>query len=757
MPDPVLPPPIRRALLAQEVCGLRVLDAVTFPEGGGTGFRVFLRHGSDGRAFDVPGNAEAGLREVREVSGGVMLAGVAPTGTIDLPTRAGRFRPAASVAETDLFAGLDAAVAVRMEEPAEIVAEWLAWHAATHGLRGAVILNRAPDNRAPDNRAPDDAGFAAALQAARRDPCTLVVLDAGTPLGKPDTGPEAHPFLAPDAPGKDRMEPPAPDPWRAPLGEPLVWELVKWRYLARAAAVMNLDISDILDISAADVFAATRAAPDGIVALDGLRAYPWRVRPDAAAHFGDHICRPFDRADAMRRWCVAPEAAGLGNTWRMLRVSNARPIESRRFWRCMGLRVPGRAAAELAPKTSLVEEPALLALAEALGHKPVRQPASERRAVPAAAEGRTAIVTTMKNEGPFILEWLAFHRAIGVDDFLVYTNDCTDGTDTLLDLLAARGLVVHRDNPFRGTGLPPQHAALQAAEAEAVIRAAGWIICMDVDEFIDIRLGQGRLSDLYAAAGDANMISLTWRLFGNADVAAYEDRPILEQFTLCAEELCRKPHQAWGFKTLFRNIGIYKKLGVHRPKGLKPDLWDQIHWLNGSGRAMPKTMLRNGWRSTLATYGYDWVSLNHYALRSAESFLVKRDRGRVNHVDRDQGLNYWFRMNHNAVENRTIQRRLPAMRAELARLMADPAIAAAHEACVAAHRAKIAELRARPDQAAFYADLTGARLRTLSRRLRHFGSAVFHAGPDAIPDEIALAPSLPDDFFFTLRPDEAAE
>ena len=81
MPDPVLPPPIRRALLAQEVCGLRVLDAVTFPEGGGTGFRVFLRHGSDGRAFDVPGNAEAGLREVREVSGGVMLAGVAPTGT----------------------------------------------------------------------------------------------------------------------------------------------------------------------------------------------------------------------------------------------------------------------------------------------------------------------------------------------------------------------------------------------------------------------------------------------------------------------------------------------------------------------------------------------------------------------------------------------------------------------------------------------------------------------------------------------------
>lgn len=43
-------------------------------------------------------------------------------------------------------------------------------------------------------------------------------------------------------------------------------------------------------------------------------------------------------------------------------------------------------------------------------------------------------------------------------------------------------------------------------------------------------------------------------------------------------------------------------------------------------------MFRNGWRSTIETYGYDLVQLNHYAVRSAESFLVKRDRGRVNHV-----------------------------------------------------------------------------------------------------------------------------
>ncbi len=35
----------------------------------------------------------------------------------------------------------------------------------------------------------------------------------------------------------------------------------------------------------------------------------------------------------------------------------------------------------------------------------------------------------MKNEGPYIVEWIAYHRAIGVDNFLIYTNGCEDGTD----------------------------------------------------------------------------------------------------------------------------------------------------------------------------------------------------------------------------------------------------------------------------------------------------------------------------------------
>ena len=282
-----------------------------------------------------------------------------------------------------------------------------------------------------------------------------------------------------------------------------------------------------------------------------------------------------------------------------------------------------------------------------------------------------------------------------------------------------------------------------------------WGICMDVDEFINIKIGDGTLKALYDAMGDANMISLTWRLFGNNDVRGFVDRFVLDQFTACAPEVIRKPHQAWGFKTLFRNINIYKKLGVHRPKGLIPDLWDQVKWLNGSGKALPRQMFRNGWRSTLETYGYDWVSLNHYAVRSAESFLVKRDRGRVNHVDRDQGINYWFRMNHNAQKDTSIQRMRPALQAEYDMLMADPEIRAAHEHSVKCHRDKITELLKTENYKKFYAELTSVRMERLCKLQHHFGSAVFMAGPAVIPEDLHerdLAPG----FFFTTETTDAA-
>ena len=71
---------------------------------------------------------------------------------------------------------------------------------------------------------------------------------------------------------------------------------------------------------------------------------------------------------------------------------------------------------------------------------------------------RFLAVTSMRNEGAFLLEWLAHHRAVGFTDVLVFSNDCDDGTDAMLDRLAQLGWLTHvpiRGPTPRGLSGPP--------------------------------------------------------------------------------------------------------------------------------------------------------------------------------------------------------------------------------------------------------------------------------------------------------------
>ena len=97
---------------------------------------------------------------------------------------------------------------------------------------------------------------------------------------------------------------------------------------------------------------------------------------------------------------------------------------------------------------------------------------------------KLTIVTTMRNEGAHLLEWVAHHRAAGVTGFLVYLNDCDDGSEALLDALPDVAVVTQETGDK-----PPQWTALKAAWDHELVRQADWVVCMDCDEFIN--LGNG--------------------------------------------------------------------------------------------------------------------------------------------------------------------------------------------------------------------------------------------------------------------------
>ena len=309
-------------------------------------------------------------------------------------------------------------------------------------------------------------------------------------------------------------------------------------------------------------------------------------------------------------------------------------------------------------------------------------------------------ILTVRNEGGFLLEWLAHHRACGFTDFLVFSNDCDDGTDAMLDRLAAMGWLTHvRNDGPHDEG--PQWAALKAADRHPLMQTADWVLFFDIDEFVNIHVGNRTVPALLAALPDADAITLTWRLFGNAGVVHYTDAPVTEIFTRAAPAVLHWPWRAALFKTLFRNDGAYAKLGVHRPRS--PDKARNPRWFDGAGRPLGPAFQTQRIFSDFAQDNYALVQLNHYALGAMESYVVKCDRGRANRDASVFDMGYWIERNFCNDQDRSISA-LPALDLRNG-LLADGVLAALHADAVAWRKNRFAALMAQEPWRALFGRL----------------------------------------------------
>lgn len=321
---------------------------------------------------------------------------------------------------------------------------------------------------------------------------------------------------------------------------------------------------------------------------------------------------------------------------------------------------------------------------------------------------RITAVTCVKNEGPFLIEWIAFNRVIGVTDFLFYSNDCTDATDRLLDALEARGIVTHLPNPAEGRNY--QMEALKHAKSQPVVREADWVWIADVDEFLNIHVGEGTIPELIEACGNPHAISVTFQFFANCGIDEFVDAPVIGQFTRSHNPDIWCDQTAIEVKTLIRNDFPVQYYGAHRPF-MKDKLRRQHRpkWTDGSGRDVPwkfrTAANKRRIRKFPAGGARNFATLNHYALRSLDSYLVKNDRGDVNRENRAFDDTYWRERNDDAWDDPSIRRYLPRLEAEMARLLADAETRELHDEAVRQHRAALERLMGQDDTRALRGQL----------------------------------------------------
>lgn len=307
--------------------------------------------------------------------------------------------------------------------------------------------------------------------------------------------------------------------------------------------------------------------------------------------------------------------------------------------------------------------------------------------------GKSVLLSSFRNEAPFVLEFVAHHRMLGFDEIVIASNDCTDGTDLILQALDRAGVIRHL--PCQpGPRDAPQPFAWAQARARLPLDQAEWLMILDADEFLNIHHGAGRLADLLALQPEGTDLCLVqWACFGASGQLEWRPGFSMDLYPL---RLASHHPDNGMVKALRRRPAQWGDLGNHHPHDPKEDRVYLVTEAAGlRQRQVPAAALTARALNFITPTAdcHQIAQINHYATRSADCFDLRRKRGNATlplgaaNTRHQEG--YFNRLSRGRQADRTIDRYRAEFEAAYNDLAADPATWAAHEAGLAAYRKAI--------------------------------------------------------------------
>ncbi|CAM3049673.1 polysaccharide pyruvyl transferase family protein [Paracoccus nototheniae] len=309
----------------------------------------------------------------------------------------------------------------------------------------------------------------------------------------------------------------------------------------------------------------------------------------------------------------------------------------------------------------------------------------------------STVVTSMKDEAPYIIEWVAYHRALGFDRVVVLANDCTDGTHEMLLRLHEIGAISYYENEVP-VGAKPHSRALKIANTTPEVKTADFVMVLDADEFLVVKQAPHTLDVLLDVMDErsADMMVIPWRMFGSSHNMEFEDRPVIERFT---QSMDASTLPKVGVKSLFRQADKLR-LAIHFPKNVMKGgepvgtPVEQV-WIDAGGQTLTREVLTwNGGRQTIHR---DLAEVAHFMIKSLDEYLLKIFRGDGLMNSSRHGIDYWRGADHNQVSDLVVADNVLGFEQERDRLFADPVLAELHRTSVAARFERLRTILANPD------------------------------------------------------------
>lgn len=212
-----------------------------------------------------------------------------------------------------------------------------------------------------------------------------------------------------------------------------------------------------------------------------------------------------------------------------------------------------------------------------------------------------AIGAIMKNEGPYLKEWLDFHILIGIKKFYLYDNESTDNTTKILKPYIAQGIVEYHFIPGKGMQYPAYTEIVQQHANDC-----RWIAFIDLDEFIFPVHHKNIINYLHTLPKNFALLVVSWVLYGSSNHEKKQKGLIIENY-----KYHRKNPS--GVKSIVNpRLIVDVRVHIHHVAGFIID---------GNGKKLGKIDQDNNPPPT------DKIRINHYVTKSKQEFEQRIKRG----------------------------------------------------------------------------------------------------------------------------------
>lgn len=255
------------------------------------------------------------------------------------------------------------------------------------------------------------------------------------------------------------------------------------------------------------------------------------------------------------------------------------------------------------------------------------------------------VVAAVRNEAPYLLEWIAHYRLLGFDQITIYDNQSNDASSRILGPLSAARVI----NAVYWTDQPHKQERAYDNARRRLSPFVEWCLFVDLDEFLVLDPGFS-LDDILPKQPDISAIGIPWRIYGSGGQRNRRTEPVIERFTSAG--FANDCH----VKSLVR-LRDLRDMGIHMPRRIAGRVVD----IGGSAIDVKSLGL-------LRQAAFGPARINHYFNRSWEEFECKRARGRGDIVGGFHSEKAFDKHDPGDIELRDALKYVPGIKEEVARL-----------------------------------------------------------------------------------------